>query len=97
MDYALLYERPVITLKISPSDRQTFEISDMDAAWMDTAEREIGIVVAEDRISDIADIVREALTNFKKKDLASFRDENVYNFGSSGRVIAEYLADVAAR
>jgi hypothetical protein len=92
MDYALLYERPVITLKIALDDPETFELSDMDSAWMETAEREIGAVVDKDSISGIVNIVRESLTNHTKKDLTSFRDENVFNFGSSGRVIAEYLS-----
>jgi hypothetical protein len=95
MDYALLYERPVITLKIAVSDPETFELSDMDSAWMDTAEREIGAVVGEDEISGIVNIVWEQLNNRTRKDLASFREENVSNFGSSGRVIAEYLARCA--
>jgi hypothetical protein len=95
MDYALLYERPVITLKINLSDPETFEISDMDGAWMDTAEREIGAVVTEDQIAGIVAIAGDIFANNTKKDLASFRNANVHNFGSSGKVIAEYLTGLA--
>lgn len=92
MDYALLYERPVITLRIAVSDLETFERSDMDSAWMDTAELEVGTVVGENEIAGIVNIVREQLNNRTRKDLSSFRKKNVSNFGSSGRVIAEYLS-----
>jgi CDP-glycerol glycerophosphotransferase (TagB/SpsB family) len=95
MDYALLYERPVVTLKIAVSDPETFELSDMDGAWMDKAESEIGIVVRQEQIDSIAEIVGGVLDKTEnkkeKRSLAAFREANVYNFGSSGKAIAEYL------
>ncbi|GHS98397.1 CDP-glycerol glycerophosphotransferase [Synergistales bacterium] len=94
MDYALLYERPVITLKITLSDRETFEVSDMDEAWMDKAELEIGSVVSADKIDNIAQIVADTLSQHKKRSLSAFREANVCNFGSSGEFIAEYLINL---
>jgi CDP-glycerol glycerophosphotransferase (TagB/SpsB family) len=95
MDYALLYERPVITLKVTLSDPETFELSDMDGAWMDKAELEIGIVVRPEQIEHIAEITDDILSKKKRSDLAAFREANVYNFGSSGKAIAEYLANLS--
>jgi hypothetical protein len=92
MDYVMLYERPVITLKIKLADPETFESCDMDEIWIEKAEREIGAVVDENRIADIVQIVRETLANAEKRDFSAFRDANIYNFGSSGMVIAKYLA-----
>jgi hypothetical protein len=97
MDYALLYERPVITLKITLSDPEAFEISDMDGAWMDEAELEIGSVVCADQIENIAAIVADTLSRHEKRSLSAFRDANVCNFGSSGEFIAEYLINSAGK
>ncbi|MDR1509976.1 MAG: CDP-glycerol glycerophosphotransferase family protein [Synergistaceae bacterium] len=94
MDYALLYERPVITLKIALSDPETFELSDMEGAWMDKAELEIGSVVRSEQIEHIAEIVGDILSKKEKKSLAAFREANIYNFGSSGKAIAEYLVSL---
>jgi hypothetical protein len=93
MDYALLYERPVVTLKITLSDPETFELSDMDGAWMDKAETEIGLVVRPEQIEHIAEIVGGVLSKKERRHLAAFREANVYNFGSSGKAIAEYLVN----
>ena len=93
MDFALLYERPVITLEIELSDPETFEISDMEEAWMKKAEREIGVVVDKAGVSRIAEIAAEVLRDYKPRQLTDFRDENVHNFGSSGNVIADYVID----
>jgi hypothetical protein len=91
-DFALLYGRPVITLKISPSHLDTFELSDMDHIWSYKAEREIGAVIDSDMISDIAAIARDILEGADAQDMALFRDKNIYNFENSGKVIATYLS-----
>ena len=90
MDFALLYERPVITLEIALSDPETFEISDMEEVWMKNAEREIGVVVDKANVSCIAEIAVEVLKGYKPRRLTDFRNENVCNFGNSGNVIADY-------
>jgi hypothetical protein len=94
MDYALLYERPVITLKIVLSDLETFELSDMDGAWMDKVESEIGAVVRPEQIDRIVEITNDVLSKMERKNLAAFREANVYNFGSSGKATAEYLVNL---
>jgi hypothetical protein len=94
MDFALLYERPVITLKINLSELETFELSDMEGAWMDKAELEIGSVVRPEQIESIAEIVDGVLSKRERKDLSAFREANVYNFGSSGEAIAKYLVNL---
>jgi hypothetical protein len=94
MDYAFLYERPVITLKFLISDLETFELSDMDEVWMDKAELEIGVVVREEQIDRIVDIVGDVLNKKEKKNLAAFHAANLYNFGSSGEAIARYLVSL---
>jgi hypothetical protein len=97
MDYVMLYERPVITLKIELTDPETFESCDMDEIWIEKAEIEIGAVVDKRRITDIVQIVRDTLTNTGKRDFSAFRDANIHNFGSSGMVIAKYLAEFAGK
>ncbi|GHV37921.1 CDP-glycerol glycerophosphotransferase [Synergistales bacterium] len=94
MDFALLYERPVITLKIELANPEKYEISDMDEAWMGKAELIIGSVVTSDKIDNIAQIVADTLSQHKKRSLSAFREANVCNFGSSGEFIAEYLINL---
>jgi hypothetical protein len=95
-DFALLYERPVITLKIPLSDLGTFEISDMESIWSSEAELIIGSIVTEDQIADIAPIVRNILANSTKKNLETFRNASIHNFGSSGKTIAEYMTGLVS-
>jgi hypothetical protein len=97
MDYVMLYERPVVTLKVELADPETFESCDMDEIWIEKAEREIGVAVDKNQITDIVQIVRETLANTKKRDFSAFRDANIHNFGSSGMVIAKYLAGFARK
>jgi hypothetical protein len=95
LDFALLYERPVVTLKVEMDELETFEISDIDGAWMPEAERAIGAVVGRERMDDIAAVVRDTISGRPGADLRAFRSDNVYNFGKSGRVIAEYVSKYA--
>ena len=70
-------------------------MSDLKTSWKEEALAEIGYTVKEEEIEQIDRIVNSLLTNRSLKDLAEFRDNNIYNFGYSGEAIAEYLISKA--
>jgi hypothetical protein len=91
MDFALLYERPVITVKKELEHPEQYEIADMDKIWMRETELVIGDVLSSDEMENIVPVVRQTLKTAEKRDLKAFRDANVYHFGRSGTVIADCL------
>ena len=91
MDFALLYERPVITLKMNIPDLETFEVSDMDTVWMQEAETKIGIVINKEEVKDIVSFTKKLIQEKQSADFSYFRSENVCNFKQSGQFIADYL------
>lgn len=93
LDFAFLYQRPVITLEMPLPDPEKFEIVDLKESWMDKAVNKIGITLNKENIGQIAKYVEDVLSSNSHYDLASFREKNVYNWGRSGEIIADYLID----
>ncbi len=91
VDFLCLYQKPFITLPIPFENMQAFEMADLKTSWKEEALAEIGYTVKEEEIEQIDRIVNSLLTTRSLKDLAEFRDNNIYNFGYSGEAIAEYL------
>jgi hypothetical protein len=90
-DYAFLYEKPIITLEIPKENLVEFEASDLNKAWYDNAAERIGVTANADTITDIADIVQGILNTHTSKDLLSFRNETLVNFGNCAPHIVEFL------
>ena len=93
MDFALLYERPVITIKKELEHPEWYEIADMDDVWMRKTELIIGNVLTAEGMDNIVAVVRETLKTAEKRDLNAFKNANVHHFGHSGSVIANYLIE----
>ena len=91
VDFLCLYQKPFITLPIPFENMQEFEMADLKTSWKEEALAEIGYTVKEEEVEQIDRVVNSLLTNRSLKDLAEFRENNIYNFGSSGEAIAEYL------
>lgn len=91
VDFLCLYQKPFITLPIPFENMQEFEMADLKTSWKEEALAEIGYTVKEEEIEQIDLVVNSLLTNRSFKDLAEFRENNIYNFGYSGEAIAEYL------
>lgn len=91
VDFLCLYQKPFITLSIPFENMQEFEMADLKTSWKEEALAEIGYTVKEEEIEQIDRIVNSWLANRSLKDLAEFRENNIYNFGYSGEAIAEYL------
>ena len=97
MDYALLYEKPVITLATEIIDAETFEMSDLPAECLDSPAEKICVPVEKEQIAHISDLVETTLECWKSQDMTAFREKNIYNFGTSGEVIADYLIEKSAK
>ena len=95
VDFLCLYQKPFITLPIPFENMQEFEMADLKTSWKEEALADIGYTVKEEEISQIDKIVLSLLANREQKDLAAFRNRNIYNFGASGDAIAEYLINKA--
>lgn len=91
LDYALLYQRPVVTLESIVPDPDKFEISDLKEAYMEKSLNEIGYTINKNNINKISDYIKNILNSKTNYDLASFRENTVYNWGKSGEVIANFL------
>ncbi len=91
VDFLCLYQKPFITLPIPFENMQEFEMADLKTSWKEEALAQIGHTVKEEEIYKIDAIVYSLLGNRNQKDLAGFRENNIYNFRHSGEVIAEYL------
>lgn len=92
LDFAFLYQRPVITLEMPVPDPQEWECQDLGGAiWLETVEKEIGEKIGKGEVENIVDHVRRTLAETKARDFRELRDKYVSNFGRSGKVIADYL------
>ena len=94
-DFALLYERPVISLEIPRESRSMFESDYMDTTWADTMAAKIGVVVKSESLSMIDKIVAEAISGFTVDALSDLRTRHVANFGHSSVAIVDYLKQQA--
>ena len=104
LDFALLYERPVITLTIPFTDPKDWDVDDphlwddweagdLDKLWGDTIVDMIGVKVGRNEISKLPEYVHQLLTTKKSEDLTALRDACVVNFRHSGEAMADYLID----
>ena len=91
MDFALLYERPVITLDTPVTDFENWEFADLDEIWMETMADKIGIRLDKEHISEIVEKTAEVLNKAERRDFSELRDGCVANFRHSGDFIADYL------
>ena len=90
LEFAFLYQRPVITLKAEGEDDSLFEAADMDSSWEIEAEGRIGAVVGPEEIDAMPEIVKKAL-GISTEKMAAYSDEYVAHIGHSGEVVADWL------
>jgi len=95
-DFALVYEKPVITLDIPRESTKGYERDDLTEVWMDRAAKDIGIVLEESQVKDIERHVSDVLQKDYQKKIQEYREELLSNPGSSGNAIADYLSSLVA-
>lgn len=95
-DYVLLYKKPVITLESPMPDPEAFEMSDLKESVLEKTIAEAGITLNHETIGEIVPAVKSILDKTSSgHDLDGFRDKMIYNWGTSGKAIAQYLVDKA--
>ena len=95
-DYVLLYKKPVITLESPMPDPEAFEMSDLKESVLEKTIAEAGITLNHETIGEIVPAVKSILDKTNSgRDLDGFRDKMIYNWGTSGKAIAQYLAGKA--
>ncbi|USG61996.1 CDP-glycerol glycerophosphotransferase family protein [Sneathiella marina] len=96
-DFAFIYEKPVISLQISAKDLVGFEAEDLDEFWDDEAASQIGVSIAPNEIGKLGEIIKSVLEQQSSKNISSFRDRCVTNFGNSSPSIIQYLPDLVQK
>ena len=102
LDFALLYERPVITLTIPFTDPEDWgvndphlwddwEASDLKELWSEKVAGMIGIKLGRSETAKLPEHVKQLLAEKKSEDLSAMRGEWVANFRHSGEAMADYL------
>ncbi|MEX1072791.1 MAG: CDP-glycerol glycerophosphotransferase family protein [Chloroflexota bacterium] len=97
-EYALALQKPVVYID-TPQKIRNPEWQAIDApAFEDFIRREIGQIVDPSRISEIPDVVRQALTRSEQEaDGIRIREMWIFNVGQSSQVAAAYLASLSIR
>ena len=91
LDFVILYQKPVVTLETTIGEQGEYEVADLGKAWSETIADRIGVFVPKEKIGDIVSFVREALASGTRENLTAFREENLYNFGTSAKAVADYV------
>ena len=91
LDFAMLYQKPVVTLETPIAENGEYEWIDIGHDWDEVVVDEIGVFVPKERMGDIVTFVRDALAIGTRENLIAFRERNLYNFGTSAEVVANYL------
>ena len=91
MDFSLVYQRPFITIPIEKETLTDFEMADLGYSYNEEAAAIIGYTIREDEINDLDKIIMKVLREKTNETILEFREKNVYNIGTSGEVIADYL------
>ena len=98
MDFALLYERPVITLEMPLADLSEYEYDELKPLLEQSSmELEIGSRAGKADISRMPEVVQATLSAHSSRDFAAIRNKYVAHFGRSGEAVAVYLITQLAK
>ena len=96
-EFAMAYQKPFITIPLAMTQEalQEFEIADLGYSWTEEAMQKIGYgyILQENEIEDLDKTIIKILQEQDNEAIIKFRNENIYNLGKSGEVIADYLID----
>ncbi len=94
LDFAFLYERPVITLEMPIPDLSEWEYGDLrELLEKSTLNQDLGATVSQDDVKDIVRIVEETLKKAQTRDFDELRGKYITYFRHSGERIADYLVE----
>jgi len=91
-DFALLYERPVITIATPRKDPELFEYGDLGKEWADAVAPELGAIINASGNMDILPLIEKVL-QLPCSEFIALRHKYVANFGFSGIAIANWAVN----
>ena len=93
LDFAFVYQKPFITIPsvFSSEAMKEFEIADLGFSWMEDNIKDIGYTLNDNEIDCLDEIILKVLNEKGDQEILEFRSKNVYNWGNSGEIIADYL------
>lgn len=92
MDFAFLYERPVISLEMPVPDMSEWEYSNLiEILNESTMDNDLGEKLSRDDVKSIVEHVKHTLAESQQRDFSALREKYVTNFCHSGEAIAGYL------
>lgn len=68
-------------------------MDDLGESWTENALKDLGFTVSKNQIKDLPLIVNELISTKTSEEIINFRTKNVYNYGHSGEIIADYLIE----
>lgn len=90
-DYAYLFARPVISMKIAKGSSDALEASDIGENWVDHVADEIGFELDDPK--QVVEAVKKTLEG-EMKDVAAWRDAHCSNFGHAAAAIVDRLVEM---
>ncbi len=88
-DFALLYERPVITIDAPLHNVEQYEYAELESCWEDTIQDQLGAVIYPQGEITILPVLEKTL-HISTQHFADFREKYVAHFKTSGCAIAEW-------
>ncbi|MGL1890187.1 MAG: CDP-glycerol glycerophosphotransferase family protein [Spirochaetaceae bacterium] len=95
-DFGFIYQKPVISLSydIEPKGME-FEDLTSKTIWELDVRKSLGTVVAQDKISNIIEVINRQLNdNNFKEDITKLREKSLFNFGNVGKIAVKQLLDI---
>jgi CDP-glycerol glycerophosphotransferase (TagB/SpsB family) len=94
-DFAFIYEKPVLSVRLPLDDADEYEFNDLGEIWEDQAQYLLGTVIEpQTDTEDIIGKIEEAL-RFKPSEIDTLRQTTVANIGeSSERIVNWCLSQV---
>lgn len=93
-DFAFIYQKPVITLKVPAQDLSSYEASVIGSVWEDPYEGRLGAVLSENEKNEIPARVKELLgKDFSEADRKLYA-ELVSNPGTSAKAAVDKLIEL---
>lgn len=89
-DFALLFEKPVLSIDIPLGETEGLELSDLGSTWDEQAEKRIGRVISPSQVSEISNHINETLS-VSAHSLKVLREEAVFNVGHSSERIVDWV------
>ena len=90
LDYAVIYERPVIALEVKAQNLDSFEMSVLPDDMKSLADK-LCVPIKANEINNILEIVKDSLKSENLSSISEFVRENIANLGTAGEHIANYL------